>query len=192
MAEKQPQFPLKAVTCLLIALVALTSLFLYVNSTASINYEATYHNLYGVTPVAGGNYSFSPPISKYQAIDIALASDGWNQSSLENMTVHATLEKMVFYTNGSALLDYADKENVTLTGYPSASDPSIGTMTGFESLGEVTAPIDNYQPQFYDQVTVRYIWSITVTQNGGSTIPPAGLSFVDASSGEIVPVGILI
>ena len=119
MAEKEPQFPLKAVTCGLIALVILTSLFLYVNSTASGNYEATYHNQYGSTPVTGGNYSFSPPISKYHAIDITLSSDGWNQSSLQNMTVHASLKKMIFYTNTCALLQYEKTENITLNFHPS-------------------------------------------------------------------------
>lgn len=192
MAEKEPQFPLKAVTCGLIALIALTSLFLYVNSTASRNYEATYHNLYGSTPVAGGNYSFSPPISKYHAIDIALASDGWNQSSLQNMTVYAKLQKMLFFTNGSALLQYAEKENVTLMVLPNPNLPNLSDMSGIENLGEVTAPVDNYKPQYNGQVIIRYIWNIVVTQSdGGICIPPPGLCYVDASSGEIVPHGML-
>jgi hypothetical protein len=192
--EAKKRFPFKALACGLIVLAFVVGMLAFTSLlfAPSDNPEATYHNLYGSTPLEGGNYSFSPPISMYRAVDIALASDGWNQSSLQNMTVHASLEKMVFYTNGSALLEYADKENVTLTGYPSASNPSIGTMSGFETLGEVTVPVDNYQPQFYDQVTVRYIWSITVMQNGGSSIPPPGISFVDASSGELVPVGLLI
>jgi hypothetical protein len=190
MAKKEPQFPLKAVTCLLIALVALTSLFLYVNSNASGNYEATYHNLYGATPVAGGNYSFSPPISMYHAIDIALASDGWNQSSLQNMTVHASLYKNLFYTNGSALLEYADNANITLTVLPNRDLPNLSDMRGVEDLGEVTAPVDNYQPQIYNQVTIRYIWSIVITQNrDGIQIPPPGLYYVDAATGELVPTG---
>lgn len=190
MAEKEPKFPLKAVTCGLIAIVALTSVFFYVNSTASGNYEATYHNLYGVTPVTGGNYSFSPPISKYHAIDVALASDGWNQSTLQNMTVHATLQKMLFYTNASALLEYAKKENVTLLVVPNINVPEVAASSGTEVLGEVTAPLDSYQPQIYGQVTIRYIWSITVTRNiAGVQIPPPGVYYVDASSGELVPTG---
>jgi hypothetical protein len=190
LAEKEVQFPLKAVTCGIIALVALTSLFLYVNSTASGNYEAAYHNLYGSTPVAGGNYSFSPPISKYHAIDIALASDGWTQSSLQNMTVYATLQKMLFYTNASALLEYAEKENVTLRVVPNVNVPEVAASSGTAVLGEVTVPVDNYQPQYYGQVTIRYIWSIVVTHsNGGVYLPPPGLCYVDASSGEIIPQG---
>jgi hypothetical protein len=190
LAEKEIQFPLKAVTCGIIALVALTSLFLYVNSTASGNYEAAYHNLYGSTPVAGGNYSFSPPLSKYHAIDIALASDGWNQSSLQNMTVYATLQKMLFYTNASALLEYAENENVTLRVVPNVNVPEVAASSGTAVLGEVTVPVDNYQPQYYGQVTIRYIWSIVVTHsNGGGYLPPPGLCYVDASSGEIIPQG---
>ncbi len=193
MTEKEPQFPLKAVTCLLIALVAFTSLFLYVDSTAQGNYEAVYHNLYGSTPVTGGNYSFSPPILKYHAIDIALASDGWNQSSLQNMTVHATLQKMLFFTNGSALLEYAEKENVSLMAFPNPNLPNLSDMSGIELLGEVTESVDSYRPQFYGQVTIRYIWGIVITQNiDGFQIPPPGMYYVDASSGEIVPHGILI
>jgi hypothetical protein len=188
MTEKEPQFPLKAVTCGLIALVALTSLFLYVNSTASENYEATYHNLYGSTPVAGGNYSFSPPISKYHAIDIALASDGWNQSTLENMTVHVSLNKMIFYTNTSALLQYEKTANITLNFHPAPSSISMIGSGGI-TLGEVTEPVSDYQAQFLDQVTIRYLWSITITHNEGFSIPPPGLYFVDASSGEMVPIG---
>jgi hypothetical protein len=188
MAEKEPQFPLKAVACGLIALVVLTSLFLYVNSTASSNYEATYRNLYGQTPVAGGNYSFSPPISKYHAIDIALANDGWNQSTLKNMTVHVSLNRMIFYTNTSALLQYEKTANITLNFQPGPATISLPVSGGI-NLGEVTAPVSDYQAQFLDQVTIRYLWSITVVHNEGLSIPPPGLYFVDASSGEMVPIG---
>jgi hypothetical protein len=104
------------------------------------------------------------------------------------MTVHVSLNKMIFYTNTSALLQYEKTANITLNFHPAPSSISMIGSGGI-TLGEVTEPVSDYQAQFLDQVTIRYLWSITITHNEGFSIPPPGLYFVDASSGEMVPIG---
>ena len=109
------------VACILVAVVAVSSIVgfsSFIGASSEKSPEAIYHRLYGSTPIVGGNYSFSPPISLYRALNLALASDGWNQSSLTNMTIYASLDYEVFYTNVTALYQVAAKENITLNGHP--------------------------------------------------------------------------
>jgi hypothetical protein len=192
-AEQKRNSRMPALACVLIAVVVVASLLAYFNFSglASENGspEGSYHRLFGSTPIVGGNYSFSPPVPMYRAIDIALESDGWNASSLENMTVHATLNYEIFYTNASALLSFAAKENLNLTAYP---NPNLNaTCSGIELIREITAPVDSYQPQFLNGLTCRYIWVVTVTESSGFIcIPPPGDYFVDAATSEVVPLGI--
>lgn len=180
------------VACILVAVVFVSSLIGYssfIGASSEKSPEATYHRLYGYTPVVGGNYSFTPPISLYRALNLALASDGWNQSSLTNMTIYTTLSYEVFYTNVTALNQIAAQENLTLIGHPTDFNQ---TVNGYESIHEVTAPVPNYQPQFYNGVSLRYIWSIAIEKDSGMTIPPWGYYMVDAATGELIPPGILI
>ncbi len=150
----------------------------------------TYHDLFGSTPIVGGNYSFSPPVTMYRAVTIGLESDGWNASSLNNMTVHVSLNYYIFYTNVTALYQLISKDNITLTGLP---DPNLtGAASGFEIINAVTAPVDNYQPQIFNGVSCRYIWAIEVEQNSGMCMPPPGYYLVDAATAQLIPTGPLI
>ena len=181
------------VACILVAIVAVSSLIgfsSFIGASAEKSPQAIYHQLYGSTPIVGGNYSFSPPVSKYRAINIALGTDGWNASSLENMTLYVSLNYDIFYTNVTALYQLASQQNITLQGHP---NPDIDTTgTGFELVHEVTASVSNYQPQIYSGVSLRYIWTVAVEKSGAGFCIPPPLYYVDAATAEVVPVGLLI
>jgi hypothetical protein len=189
-AEQKSKSRTLAVACVLCAIVVVASLVAYGGIMVSGNNsaEGTYHRLFGSTPIVGGNYSFSPPVSMYRALNIALKSDSWNASSLENMTVYVSLNYDVFYTNVTALYQLAAKENLTLNGHPTDFNQ---TVSGSELIHEVTAPVNDYQPQIYSGVSLRYIWTIAIQKSSGICIPPWSYYLVDAASGELVPTGIL-
>lgn len=48
---------------------------------------ALYNKEFGNVQVLSHSYDFSPPVTMYGAIKVGLESDGWNTTSLENMTV---------------------------------------------------------------------------------------------------------
>jgi hypothetical protein len=119
---------------------------------------------FGNVSVQGPNLDFSPPVDMYRALTIALESDNWNASSLSNMTVHVFLEYWEFWGNGGACL-----------------------------LHDVTQPAKDYSAVQVNGTTYRYIWDIEVEPSGNIwDIPPPGLYWVDAATGEIVPHGILV
>ena len=74
-----------------------------------------------------------------------------------------------------------------------------GGGSGFESIGRVYQPVNNYSPRVEYNVTepgayppevgtmtYRYVWAILVQSSGTfSSIPAPGLYFVDASTGEL-------
>lgn len=158
---------------------------------AQANPKTIFHYLYGSTPIKGNNYSFSPPISLYRAIDIGLRSDDWTAQSLKNMTVSVSLSYYIYYTNVTELYQVVSKENITLMGRPDPNTANNGS--GFEYLYEVTSPVINYKPQFFNGVTLRYVWTVDVEPSSGAfCIPPPGYYQVDAATGELIPTGPLI
>jgi hypothetical protein len=123
-----------------------------------------YYDEFGNVSVEGRSYNFSPPVSMYRALRIALESDVWNASSLSNMTVHASLEYWEFWGNSSS--------------------------SGSGLLHYVTQPAKDYSSVQVNDTTYRHVWDIVVNSNaGGFSIPPPGLYWVDAATGEIVPHG---
>jgi hypothetical protein len=107
---------------------------------------------------------FSPPVSKFQAILMALEHGGWNSSNLRGLVVTASLDYMRFWAT------------------------KMGS--GFEVLHEVKNPVSDYSPVVEGDITYRYVWYVIVAQAGPwRTIPPPGSYFVDAATGEIVPRG---
>jgi len=105
----------------------------------------------------------SPPISKLEAIYIALEYGGWNETTLKGMEVTATLYYMKFY-NSTEKREY-----------------------GYEVLYQVTEPVSDYSPVRIGDVTYRYIWMVVVEQVGRAiSIPPPGLYNVDAATGEVI------
>jgi len=107
----------------------------------------------------------SPPVSKLQAILLALEHEGWNSSNLRGLVVITSLEYIRFW------------------------DTEKGS--GFEVLHEVKNPVSDYSPVVEGDITYRYVWYVIVAQAGPwRTIPPPGSYFVDAATGEIVPWGL--
>jgi len=126
-----------------------------------------YHHLYNVefqnVPLVTPNYNFSPPITMYQALIIALEGEGWNASALiqDNRTVSVELIYVEFHRTP--------------------------TNAGFDVLHEVTQPPTDYSPLKINYTTYRYTWYITIHH----VPPPCMVSFnyqVDAATGEIVAV----
>lgn len=107
---------------------------------------------------------FHPPVSKLQAIMIALEHGGWNSSNLGGMVVTASLEYMRFWaTEGGS---------------------------GGEVLQEVREPVSDYSPVVEGDATYRYVWYVIVRRAGPPWPMPTGLYIVDAATGEIVPWGL--
>jgi hypothetical protein len=178
------------VACILVAIVAVSSLVGYssfIGASSEKSSHATYHRLYGA-PIVGGNYSFTPPTSKYQAINTALASDNWTQSDLQNMTVHVTLGQVIFFNNVTAReeLEFTHNHNITLNGYPNINLNL--TYGGFEHLEETNSSATNYHTIIDGGISLRYIWTISVQKTEGMTMPPWGYYMVDAETGELMPL----
>jgi hypothetical protein len=127
---------------------------------------ALYNKEFGNVQVLSHSYDFSPPVTMYGAIKVGLESDGWNTTSLENMTVRVFFDYCEFHTNA--------------------------TSNGFQVLHAVMPPVDNYSPFQANNITYRYIWQIVVDKTeylGIMHTPPYGLYLVDAQTGELIPHG---
>jgi hypothetical protein len=125
-----------------------------------------YYKEYGNASLLCSSYNFTPPVSMYRALIIALKSGGWTAASLSGNTVRASLDYCEFWSNVSS--------------------------SGFELLHHVTQPAEDYSPVQVDGTTYRYIWDIVVDNSvylGTFHTPPSGLYWVDAATGEIVPHG---
>lgn len=141
-------------------------LYAQYQSAAPNSAEASFNREFGNPVVVSPSLSFSPPITMYEALGIALKSDDWNATFLQNMTITISLEYMEF-TNSS-------------------------NSTGFQTIKQVIQP----QPSYTDEqvnatTTFRYIWDIIINRSQGFFIPPPGLYYVDAQTGKIIPHGIL-
>jgi DNA-binding HxlR family transcriptional regulator len=163
---------LKSVSLLLVALlIASSAIALYeYNQTTVLQEEfnqlngkdaAAYFNEFGVIPTTNVNSSFSPPISMYQALLIALENEGWNKTSLTGMAVGAYL------MNGETETNTTSYFNTGVTG-------------------PVTNPPSNYSDVYGNGVIYMYIWEIIVNNATERINPPLGFSLIDASTGEIL------
>jgi hypothetical protein len=118
---------------------------------------------FGNVSLITSSINFSPPVDMYRALTIALESDGWNASSLSGLQVYVYFSKY-------------------------SSNDSSGTY-----LQPVTEPPKDYYVVQINGTTYRYVWDIEVQPGGnGLVVPPLGLHWVDAASGEIVPHGPLM
>lgn len=121
---------------------------------------------FGDVLVIGPNYSFSPPITMYRALTIALESDQWNASSLVNMTITISLNYMEF-TNSSS-------------------------QTGEQTISELTAPAQSYADlQVNSTVTYRYVWEIQVNRPSNFVLGYYGFYYVDAQTGILLPTPLI-
>ena len=111
-----------------------------------------------------------PPVSKSEAIGIALEYGGWNETTLEGMKVSAGLNYVMFHDS-------------SYWGF------------GFMPLHDVTGYVSDYSPKehissrnhyAYDCITHRYVWIVVVREAGDVlSIPPPGQYYVDAATGEV-------
>ncbi len=125
--------------------------------------DAGFINEFGNVLIVSPNYSFSPPITMYHALKIALESDSWNATSLEKMVVTVSLQYMEFYNSSSS---------------------GIGSQT----IYEVTSlPASFSDLQMNSTTTYRYVWEIQVSGTQFFSIPPPGFYLVDAQTGAILP-----
>ena len=105
---------------------------------------------------------FQTPISKSQAIRIALAYDGWNATTLRGQTLGAVLQ----------YISYTD------------SGPS-------DWISYVTEPVTSYSPAKIEDKTYRYVWTVYISYSVPYPMGYASY-FIDASSGEILGAVIAI
>jgi hypothetical protein len=162
-----------ATACIIMVVVVFFQLIVFKTPALQPkDYSTAYYNEFDKTPTTSYNYSFSPPVSMYQALLIALQSGGWTASSLTNMTIHVELDYCAFGVNCSL----------------------------FEQIYPVTSPPANWFPQQVNNaklpngvdgsynVTYRYVWTIIVEYSTPTfSIPPAGYYYVDAATAELVP-----
>jgi hypothetical protein len=151
----------------------------YTDNQLKDDFDAYYIEFGNVT-VESIRYNFSPPVSMYKALKIALESDGWITSSLENMTVCVSLNYRQFWSNSTITAP----EGFT-TMFP---------FSGSCLLYSVTQPVDDYSAvtvgNSTSNTTYRYIWDVLVTDKSGAVgIPPPGLYWIDAATAEIIPRG---
>ncbi len=164
---------LKSVSLLLVALlIASSAIALYqYNQTTALQKEfnqlngkdaAAYYNEFGVIPTSNVNSSFSPPISMYQALIIALKAAGWTKTSLQGTVVNVYL------------VYYMEQEGIN------------GPIQ--LSLSPLTNPPANYSDVYGTGVIYRYAWEITTIENTtGFFLANFGSSLIDASTGENLP-----
>ena len=140
-----------------------------------------YYNEFGNVSLQSISYNFSPPVSMYRALKIALENGGWNSTSLENMTVKVSLGYFEFWNDSIIIKNPYD-------------NTTSGPGQGSEFLYSVTHPVNDYSAVTAKNatytMTYRYIWTIMVEpSSGGFSIPPPGLYWVDAATAEIIPTG---
>jgi hypothetical protein len=133
--------------CVMIMVVVFFELFVFripVQDTTKDPYFTAYYNEFNKTPTPRYEYTFSPPVSMYRALLIALESGGWNATSLQNMAISVELDFIAFGPNGWSL------------------------------VYRVTSPAVDWSPQQVNDTTYRYVWTIIVQYSGPAmSIPPS-------------------
>jgi hypothetical protein len=129
-------------------------LFDLLHTTDAGAYYNLYSDEFGNVSFLNPNYNFSPPVSMYHALLIALESEGWNVSSLSGKTVGASLQ-------------YVDL-------------PQSG-WEGWKVLHEVTQPVENYSAVQANGTTYLYVWDISVAQARYYLVNAATANLVQSS-----------
>ena len=169
-----------ATICAIIVVVVFFEFYVFPTTES---YSTAYCSEFKKTPTLSYNYSFSPPVSMYYALLIALESGGWNANSLKNMTINVELDYYVFLNNYS-------------TPSGSAHFGRFGMITpvwGYIPLYQATHPPADWSPKLFNSsIGYRYVWTITVQYSGFFVMPPPGCYLVDAATAELLPTGPLI
>jgi hypothetical protein len=152
------------------------------------NYESAFHLLFGSVALDASNYSFSPPISMYKALIIGLQNDNWTANDLKNQTIHVHFQHYIFFSNvtGIELCSFMEKENLISTSDWGLNPSSNMRAYGSEPIKDVTAPTNDYQPQTFDRIVLRYLWIFSITENGRIPGVPVPTYLIDAATGESI------
>lgn len=161
---------LAAIVVVLITVVAGTVYYHLSTENPQPSSQTQFRKEFGDVTVDAIAYNFSPPISMYDALNIALIDD-WNATSLQNMTIHVSLQYCRFWSDSIM----------------------VGRFRGYETLNAVTQPVANYSAVTVSNGTItstyRYIWDISITRNNVVPGCPNPEYHVDASTAEIIPIG---
>jgi hypothetical protein len=121
-------------TCILVLIIIAASFIAYFNmlqaqpQTTDTRDEQTkslenaYHALFGSTNIQTNNCTLNPPVPMYLAVIIGLKHGDWNATTLQNRTVHVSLQ-------------YCRLESYNLT--------SGGPYYSFQVLNSVTEPVND-------------------------------------------------
>lgn len=108
------------------------------------------------------SFALQPPISKSQAIDIAIRYGGWSEATLKGREITATLCYARFYAGTES-------------------------YNGFEVLYRVAEPVSDYSQVHIADETYRYIWWVIVQQEPKPVhAPPPSHYIIDATTGEVI------
>jgi hypothetical protein len=127
--------------------------------------SSLYYDEFGSVSIVSRSYDFSPPVSMYDALRIALESDGWNASSLSDKMIRVSLQYIAFMNT-----------------------------SGLSVISDLTQSAKDYSSVQVNGTTYRYVWTIYVVQSlyVPTGLGPGhlfGIYYVDSASGEIVPHG---
>jgi hypothetical protein len=154
---------LVAVTVIvLIALTAIAGITYWSTMNSPLQEQTEFRNEYGDVTLDAPTYNFSPPVSMYHALNTAL-SKNWDATSLQNKTIHISLDYSRFY----------DNEN----------------HRGFELLNTVTQPVSDCSAVTIsngtETSTYRYFWHLSITETF-EKVPgcPNPNYWIDASTAE--------
>jgi hypothetical protein len=128
-------------TCVMVIVVIFFEFFVFrtTQPTTEDPYFTAYYNEFNKTPTLAYDYSFSPPVSMYRALLIALITGGWNATSLRDRTLSVELEYCAF------------------TNSPKSR--------GFDRLYPVIHSVVDWSPQQINETTTyRYVWMINVAR----------------------------
>jgi hypothetical protein len=131
--------------CVMVVVVVFFVFFVFrtpTQQTTKDPYFAAYYNEFNKTPKLAYTCSFSPPVSMYHALLIALTNGGWNATSLRNRTISVELQYCGFINSSSG--------------------------TGMYLIHPVTHSVVDWSPQQINATTThRYVWTIFVGPWGG-------------------------
>ena len=133
---------------------------------------AFYSEFGAIIPIVNVNSSFAPPITVYQALQIAFENQSLNKQNLKGMVVWA---------------DFSIGETVNMSG--TDENGKAVTAYGTNITQQLTAPSKDYSDFTVNGTNYQYIWEIQTHYSDSRTIPPLGftLTFVDASTGKVLP-----
>jgi hypothetical protein len=149
---KRPLVVVSVTVLLVITALAATTYWLNINSP--LKEQTTFRSEYGDVTLDAPIYNFTPPVSMYHALNTALNED-WNETSLQNKTIHVSLDYYRFYNDSK----------ITKSPY---DNTTLGPSRGMEFLNTITQPVSDYSAVTLSNETVtstyRYLWHLSITE----------------------------